>query len=391
MSVRPDGDNRCPARAPDNRRSDRRLAPEPETNMPLPLATLDMPKDADRYWTVMADPHLVRKLVSDSDLRGCGGALWRAFRYPDQLTLAQKAQAALYLSKLTRAQMAGVLFDVLLQILRRLGARYDSFANMPLFMPGAIGKDGSLDISCKGCTLSFAGLLYAFGFHPDQLKAHVSNVTTDPTVKVAMRPRSSWGDVRASNSGVSYDYDVSAPIHEELTNGFKLLSYPGDLFDVAMVPRDPFNNHYCLYVQEPGLDYAYFDPLTGARYRSGQDDLFGGYKQWTGHGLKYGGAEVEVFRHIDDPLSRLYRVPDKLDFPGNSDFGRARAKYAAMDGDLWLLIDADDWGPQLPVQRRRGAAQGASRFPVAAGGHRPAALHPDKVPRPLRDRPVRGP
>src|SRR5262245_5109415 len=128
--------------------------------MPLPLATLDMPKDTDRYWTTSADPYLVHRLVSDCNLRGCGGALWRAFRYPDRLTLAQKAQAALYPSKLTRAQMAGVLFDVILQILRRLGAKYDSFQNMSLFMPGIIGKDGSLDISCKGCTMSFACLLY---------------------------------------------------------------------------------------------------------------------------------------------------------------------------------------------------------------------------------------
>jgi hypothetical protein len=325
----------------------------------------------------MGDPRLVHRLVGASDLRGCGGALWRAFRYPDQLTLAQKAQAALYMSKLTRAQMAGVLFDVMLQILRRLGAKYHTGQNMSLFMPGIIGDDG-LDISCKGCTLSFAGLLYAFGFRPDQLKAHVSNVTGDPDIKVAMMPRSSWGVVRASNSEVTYDYDVSAPIHEDPTNGFKLLSLGGDLFDVAMVPRDPFNNHYCLKVVEPGLDYPYFDPLTGARYRNGQDDLFAGYKQWAGHGLKYGGAEVEAFRHIDDPLSRLYRVPATLDFPGNPDFGRARAKYAAMDGELWLLIDADDWGPQMPVPGRRGA-QGASRFPVAGGGRATRWLHPDKV------------
>src|SRR5262249_50170209 len=158
--------------------------------------------------------------------RGCGGALWRAFRYPDQLTLGQKAQAALYLSKLTRAQMAGVLFDVMLQILRRLGAQYDTGPNMSVFHKNALGKNGHPFLSCMGCASSSAGLLYAFGFRPDQLKSHKSNPYGDPAVKVAMRPRSSWGAVRASNSEVTYDYDVSAPIHEELTNGFKLLSYP---------------------------------------------------------------------------------------------------------------------------------------------------------------------
>ena len=85
--------------------------------MPLPLVTADLPKDTNSCWAQMGDKRLVHRLVGASNLRGCGGALWRAFRYPDQLTLAQKAQAALYPSKLTRAQMAGVLFDVLLQIL----------------------------------------------------------------------------------------------------------------------------------------------------------------------------------------------------------------------------------------------------------------------------------
>jgi hypothetical protein len=97
---------------------------------------------------------------------------------------------------------------------------------------------------------------------------------------------------------------------------------------------------------------------------------------------------VEAFRYIDDPFSRLYRVPDTLDFPGSSDFGRARAKYAAKGGHLWLLIDADDWGPQLPVPGRRGAAGGATA-PRRRGGPPPPDAPPGQDPRPLRDRPVR--
>jgi hypothetical protein len=349
--------------------------------MPLPVKT--EPLQRSEFDRDMIDAELMARLVSQCDLRGYDAPLWAYFRYPNLLTSAARSKASLTGLRPSREQLACVLFDVQLQVLRGIGFRYGYTANKSLWLPGEAAK--SMELSCLGLTRSFAALLYAFGFKPEELYAHKSNPTDDVNVKLAMREAFDAADVQGADGAkvtAPYDPATSPPTADELSNGFKLVRSGPGLFAVGMVPRDPFLNHYCVYV-EAGFTFPYFDPLSGGRYKNGQGDLFAAYNASTGPEMTYQGEKVKVYAG-DDPRARLYKVPAKMDFPGSVDFARARKKYDHEIQGLWLVIDPEDWTAQAaPRPRRRCNALTVSQFePFAQGG--PASpvgpgRHPDKI------------
>jgi hypothetical protein len=334
--------------------------------MPLPVEYDDV--DADTFDTSITDPRIIHQLVSQSNLRGADGAVWAAFRRQDLLSSQQKSQAWFHWRRLSQEELACLLFDVQLQILRRYNFKYSYMANFPVFMEGLDLK--KLELSCLGCARSFAGLLHAFGFAPNQLKYQKSNPKDNPTIKIVIRAAAT-GDVRGAAGpavGAAYDMDRGAPTRaDELSNGFKLTHTDGR-FTVAMVSRDPFLNHYCVFV-DAGFTFPYFDPLTGGRYKNGQKDLFAAYQRWDRNGLRFRGEEVPTYCSQESYQTRIYRVPPGLCLHGSPDMLAARQKYDKELGDLWFIVDPADWLAQVPA---RGHHRGGHVLIAPANGHHSA-------------------
>ena len=312
----------------------------------------------------VTEPAVVHRLVSESNLYGHEGSVWERFRYSKLLNEDQTRKALLNKTRLQPEELACLLFDVQMQVLRRLKFKYSYTNNMSVFSTD-MAKVGT-DLSCLGCTRSFAGLLYSFGFEPKVLKCQKSNPTDNDAVKVVMKP--AFPDIIQGFHGsavvVPYDYDTMSPTIDELSNGFKPVSLFTGGFAVKMTPRDPFLNHFCVYV-DAGFRNPYFDPLTGARYPNGQGDLFAAYQRWSVGDVMCGAENVMVYCQNDQIQSRLYSIPKSINFDGNPDFTLARNKYSSEMLQLWLLIDPADWTAQSEaITRPRADAMSATGPPA---------------------------
>lgn len=317
--------------------------------MPLPAENVAFSNEV--FDSSVTEPKVVHRLVNESNLYGLEGAIWERFRYPKLLNEDQTKKALLNKTRLQPEELACLLFDVQMQILRRLKFKYSYTQNMSVFSTdlAVVGTD----LSCLGCTRSFAGLLYSFGFDPKVLKCQKSNPQDNDAVKVVMKP--DFPDTIQGFHGatvqVQYDYDTMSPTTEELSNGFKPISLLTGGFAVKMTPRDPFLNHFCVFV-DSGFRFPYFDPLTGARYPNGQGDLFAAYQRWSVGDVMCGAEKVMVYCQNDQMQSRLYSIPKNLNFDGNPDFVQARHKYSTEMLQLWLLIDPADWMAQAEAITR---------------------------------------
>ncbi len=370
--------------------------------MSLPTTNTLFAKDA--FDTDFANvPRIVKRLVFENGLNlyGSEGLLLESFRFQQLLSDTQKKQALFNKTRLSKEGLACLLFDVLNQILRKLNFKYSYGQNHSVFSDG--GASENMELSCMGCTGSFAGLLYNFGFEPGTMYAHVSNPTNNDALKVSMKQTLSPDAVkgfRGSNPDVAYNADAMAPTHDELSNGFKLQTLLSGGHAVKMVPRDPFLNHYTLFV-DAGFAFPYFDPLIGARYKGGQGDAFNGYQRWHTGGFTYNHETVEVFKHTENDQLRLYSVPGGIDFATNPDFAKAKIKYLPEGLKIWILIDTDDWmqntatttrhrsgnapAPALAAQvpRVNSVVQmGGHRTPAQVGGHRAAPARQSTVAHP---------
>lgn len=338
----------------------------------MPLHTDNRLFDPNTLHRDILDPRIVKNLVFDggTDFKGAKETLMANFRFKELLSATDRARSNIArLTSVSREELACVLFDILGQILKRYSCKYDYTEVASVFAPEQ-AVDGMI-ISCMSCTASLGSLLYCFGFDPAKLYKQVSNMSNNNAVKVLIKQTLDPATVKGyqgRNTAVAYDAATMAPIKDEVTNGFKLQSSPNGAQTVKMVPRDPFLNHYTLFVDD-GFVFPHFDALLGARYKTGQGDAFSGYQRWHTGGFQYRGQEVEVFKHGENEKARLYSVPDNLTFT-NADYITAHAKYSSKGLKLWIVIDAEDW---LPVQRVRPAAPPAW-VPGVLGRAKPAVV-----------------
>jgi hypothetical protein len=292
------------------------------------------------------DPKLVLDIVSSCNLFGQDGAVWKRFRFPN--ILPERYHGAIWTNKiaLSEEELACLLFDVMMQYMTRKKLVYVYTSAGGLF--GADPNDNG-KINCKDCATSFATLLYAFGFDACNLVYNHSNPEDRSTIKIMAKTAAEVGQGTVQGySGAVVEVDVDAasmpgiPLADSISNAFKP-KYQGASPAVEMCDRDPFLNHFVLYVSGLGFSFPYFDPLLGRRYKNGQEDLFTAYYRNAGGDLqyRYGGNEtVQMFARLDQPNARLYSVPAKMSFREPS-FQKAKARY--IDQGLFLVIDQADW------------------------------------------------
>jgi hypothetical protein len=310
----------------------------------MPVSVQNLSFEREVFDLDITSPTVVIQLMRAANLHGLDGVIWDSFLYSEKLPDDLKRQALLNQTKLSRESLACLLFDVFMQILKKLKFKYSYTQNMSVFSTD-FAVEGT-EISCLGCTRSFAGLLYNFGFKPQTLKFQKSNPADNDNIKIVMKPTilNTVQGYDGQSLSTKYDVNQCPPTGQELSNGFKLQQSANGSFALEMAPRDPFLNHFCVFVDD-GFQYPYFDPLTGGRYQNGQTDLFAAYQRWNVGDLMYGSQSVMVFQHTDDPKSRLYSIPDpaNADFDRNPQFTAAKIKYKSENLKLWMLIDPEDW------------------------------------------------
>src|ERR1700761_361780 len=99
------------------------------------------------------------RLVKECNLYGYEGLVWQKFRYQQLLTPDLQRLALMNMFKLQKEDFACLLFDVQMQILKKLNFVYETTQGMPVFHPDFCRDRQPL--SCIGASSSFVGLLYS--------------------------------------------------------------------------------------------------------------------------------------------------------------------------------------------------------------------------------------
>jgi len=221
---------------------------------------------------------------------------------------------------------------------------------------------GVLTGNCKILAAGFNMLLRHLGFPIESLGFQGSNEETTSLFKIAQRPahRISSANVRGMNRLTDpYPY-IARPFPTEKVVQSNALHirrgtwWPGRHYHEQVVTvshRDIFANHYCCHVRGLGFEFPYLDPLVGARYRNGQDDMFEAFRPFGSFTYKT-NAPTAIYYCENSALSLIYEIPTafhSVTVDGTYTRMRAETQYAADPFNpgstvrMYWLVDEPDW------------------------------------------------
>lgn len=312
----------------------------------------------------VCDPLKVIEIVSSCNTYGKEDALWGSFRLLNALPPSRKRAFVPTQATLAREERACLLFDIMMQYLKR-----EKFVYTYTSGGGGLFGSSPIDngaINCKDCATSFASLLYAFGFDPANLFWNLSNPDDSRDIKVMAKPELETLDgtiMGYKGSDISIAPDApkmpGVPLVNGRSNAFRL-KYQKTSVMTDPCDRDPFLNHFVVFVDGLNFNFPYFDALTGRRYKNGQQDLFTMYHHNPAGDLHYwhgNNESVQMYAREESPDARLYTVPQSMSF---QEAAFQQAKLIFKDQGLFFVIDPPDWHlkpvtparPQTPPQTR---------------------------------------
>lgn len=235
--------------------------------------------------------------------------------------------------------------------------------------------NGVLRGNCMNLALGFNYLLQHLGVPVAFLGLQQSHPQNKGLGKIAQKPsgRLYRGNVRGVTTlGGTWEY-ITNPYPQAritATNAMHIRRgawFPGRHYNNQVVTkshRDVFDNHWCSRLKLQGVAFPFFDPLVGARYRNGQDDMFESYGRFGNFAYKTYPTNP-VYCSGDDPRTLVYAVPEEFhDITRDGTFRAMKvASKAAANADpevkMYWQVDAGlDWferntGPRaMPADAR---------------------------------------
>lgn len=236
-------------------------------------------------------------------------------------------------------------------------------------------RTGVLRGNCMNLALGFNYLLQHIGVPVAFLGLQQSQPANGGLGKISQKAgeRLVAGDVRGV-SALDAPYEYAAVPYPQAritaTNAVHIrrgMWFPGRHYENQVVTkshRDVFDNHWCSRLKLNGIRHPFFDPLVGARYRNGQDDMFESFVRIGALAYKE-FADNPVYRSVDDARTLLYAIPPR--FHDVTSDGTYRAMLAASraaandDPDVrmfWRIDPGLDWferntGPRVVPEDAR--------------------------------------
>ena len=160
----------------------------------------------------------------------------------------------------------------------------------------------------------------------------------------------------------------NAPTDQKAPNAVRIKLSEGTL-KISRTPREPFANHYCAFLDVPGLGFKYWDPLLHSAYRNGFSDFFTSYAESDALVSDFPDLKslgLKCLSNPDSPKERIYLLPPSSKVPTGkkrllnvvrtTTFGEVEAALIDMSTEspqVAALIDVADWngqgGPHPPV------------------------------------------
>jgi hypothetical protein len=227
-----------------------------------------------------------------------------------------------------KPQVANLLFLEFLTYLSDKRYRYTLGPGLCFWYPGGLDyqkPEGNCDTVAK----SFLLLLWAYGFGIDDLKLYSLECPPD-SERIVGKKHSEAGGVSRPHAGLDQYFNNLDK------RGFKPSKGTGRL-EALKPPRNPYQMHVIGHVEHGGVDYKYYDAITGLTY-SNPRNYFRVYKK----GGDYEYIQNRVTRRMEmyydeaGAKRRIYRLPDAL--------------VGEVDGGVWVIVDDEDWAVnEFPV------------------------------------------